>query len=141
VSIMPVTAVDRIVAGTAQKMNRRRFLRRTGGVALAAAYGTALFGEVPAWADQLACNDSVAICNSTRCAPGGYCHDTSQTRPGGYDHFDCNYKNWPTQCWTEGHSCTWRCCDCCVDYNTGTGLCVSCSSYWACTCRDILHCP
>lgn len=140
-SVMAGSTVDRIVVATAHKMNRRRFLRRTGGAALAAAYGTALLHSPPAWADQIACSNLVALCNGTRCYSDGTCHDTSESRPGGYNHFDCNYKNATAQCWTETHSCTWRCCDCCVNYNTGSGLCNACSSYYACICRAQLHCP
>lgn len=139
---MALTA-DRLVLFAAKKITRRRLFRRASGAALTASYGVAFFGRTEmAWANYTACNATgakVALCSSTRCYTSGnttLCHNSLQTKPGGYNKFDCFYSSSGSQCWLEQYGCTWTCCDCCVDYNTGSGTCLHCSSLmWGCICR------
>jgi hypothetical protein len=131
-------AAEGLVIRAARELTRRRLLRRSGEAVLGGTLAAAFVGArtQPSLAQgQTAC-PTVAICNSTRCYPDGTCHNTARTKPAGYLQFNCIYSGGPTQCWTEQHGCFWVCCDCCVDYNTGSGVCQNCGAfYYACVCR------
>jgi hypothetical protein len=134
----PTTAADGVVIGAARALTRRRLFRRAGGVVLGGTLGVAFVGErtKPSLAQgQTAC-PSVALCSSTRRYGDGTCHHTLRSKRGGYLQYNCLFSNNYPQCWTEQHGCLWVCCDCCVDYNTGSGLCSSCGgAFYACICR------
>lgn len=137
-----LTRLDGAVAATASGMTRRRLLRRAGGTALAMSFGTAFAWQRPdlAHAGQIACG-GYPNCRDTRCYSNGTCHNTSASRRQYYASGTCAPYQGGISCWNEQHGCLWRCCDCCVDYNTGSIACSGCGgSRWACLCRGIISC-
>lgn len=150
---MSLDVIDRAVVAGARGMNRRRFLRVTGGAALGVAFSTAFLSKDAAAACQAPYNsDRICgpwpYCNSTRCGPTA-CHNSTRHSGAGYGGNACTGST--AGCWCVCKSGNlYNCCDCCADeYQGGIAYCCeggSCGSgqcmnrYWyLCVCR-VLRC-
>lgn len=140
--------VVRAARGTA--LTRRRFLRNAGCAAVSTSFVLAMGTRANAShvsgcgdlkADGRVCGPS-PYCSSSRCYESGACHNSTRTKPRAYASNYCigsgdGYVN----CWcTAAFGNKYRCCDCCVDYNTGGNACQSnCGSGWyACICNGYI---
>jgi hypothetical protein len=135
------TLVNRTARGV---VTRRGLIKRTSGTALASALGLAYLGSGDRAELAFAAGDHVCgpspYCGQDHCYSDGHCHETSNRKPQAYGGGYCigsqsNYVN----CWPVCASgIKYRCCDCCVQANIGSGACSNCgSSGWdKCICRS-----
>lgn len=148
-----------VVVTTSRSITRRRFLRRTGEVALGA--GLALNGWI--WRGPTAaahepletgCGPLAAGCGPSPICPDSQCRLSGgaegkcrlgaagvRTRVNTSNHwagFSCGTDN-AHHCWREccGGNNLKRCCDCCVDPAncSGCDACSGCTGKRACICR------
>lgn len=135
-----ITFPDRVAAGAAVGLTRRRFLRTAGGTALGVSLGSAYFFSRSGVAD------AVGSCSTHPCGPSPLCSGTCN----GYLCWSCYRRPYngsvcaspqTANCWTETCSSgtwagTWNCCDCCCP-NQGGNSCSGCpnSTYRKCICR------
>jgi hypothetical protein len=135
----PIGTLDDFVVKSAVGLTRRRLLRSAGTAALGATLATTFTGSRSARASALAsdgCSGSPQ-CSADRCYSDGGCHDTSESQWREYGYADCQCASCTTHCWPVCYSGAWyRCCDCCMDYDTGGGSCSNCPSgaFYKCHC-------
>jgi hypothetical protein len=137
----PLNRLDAAVARSARGLTRRRLLRNAGGAALGASLAMSLSGTKESRAavlDAGGCSGSPQ-CSDTRCYADGGCHNTTQTKWRDYAGGSCTCASCSQHCWPSSYNGrATRCCDCCVDYNTGGSTCSSSScgggSWWRCHC-------
>lgn len=145
VDLKPGAVADRMVAGAAQAITRKRLLRNAGTAALGVALGAGYFGRADrSWAlGAFDCYGNHGPCGPSPLCPFGVCNGAGECgayhrRP--HNKFTCDQSGTVANCWAEHCECgatwagTYNCCDCCGASGGGSG----CGCGTACICRKVI---